>query len=70
MNRLPKNRRQHQVARLLTENLVTSQGQLVELLAKEDVVATQATVSRDLDDLGAGDGRLLGRNGRVEANHL
>ena len=53
MTKLPKNRRQHQVARLLAENLVTSQGQLVDLLAAEDVVATQATVSRDLDDLGA-----------------
>jgi len=53
MTKLPKNRRQHHVARLLTEHLVTSQGQLVDLLAKEDVVATQATVSRDLDELGA-----------------
>ncbi len=32
---------------------MTSQGQLVELLAGEGVSATQATVSRDLEDLGA-----------------
>ena len=30
-----------------------NQTQLVDLLANEDVVATQATVSRDLEDLGA-----------------
>lgn len=53
MTRVPKLRRQHQVARLLEHHAVTSQGQLVELLAAEGVVATQATVSRDLEELGA-----------------
>ncbi len=32
---------------------MTSQGQLVDLLTAEGVAATQATVSRDLEDLGA-----------------
>ena len=48
-----KNQRQHRIVRLLEHHAVTSQGQLVELLAGEGVMATQATVSRDLDDLGA-----------------
>ena len=51
--RLSKTQRQHVVARLLARQPVTSQEQLVALLAEEQVVATQATVSRDLDDLGA-----------------
>ncbi len=51
--RLSKNQRQHRIARLLGEHPVTSQSQLVELLAGDGVSATQATVSRDLDDLGA-----------------
>jgi len=39
---------------------VTSQQQLVELLAAEGVAATQATVSRDLEDLGAIKVRVAG----------
>ena len=50
---MAKPQRQHRVARLLSDHDVTSQGQLVELLAAEGVAATQATVSRDLEDLGA-----------------
>ena len=50
---LAKPQRQHRVARLLAEHAVTSQAQLVDLLASEGVAATQATVSRDLEDLGA-----------------
>lgn len=50
---LAKPQRQHRVARLLAEHTVTSQAQLVDLLAAEGVSATQATVSRDLEDLGA-----------------
>ena len=52
-SRLNKPQRQHRVARLLEQHSVTSQGQLVDLLAADGVVATQATVSRDLEDLGA-----------------
>ena len=48
-----KPQRQHLVAKLLAKHPVTSQEQLVDLLAAEGVAATQATVSRDLDDLGA-----------------
>ena len=50
---LGKTQRQHRIAGLLAEHAVTSQGQLVELLTAEGVAATQATVSRDLEDLGA-----------------
>jgi transcriptional regulator of arginine metabolism len=53
MSRPAKPQRQHLVAKLLQQHAVTSQEQLVELLASEGVVATQATVSRDLVDLGA-----------------
>ncbi len=48
-----KQQRQHRIARLLAEQAVTSQPQVVELLAADGVVATQATVSRDLEELGA-----------------
>jgi transcriptional regulator of arginine metabolism len=48
-----KAQRQHKIARFLESEEVSSQAQLVELLATEGVAATQATVSRDLDDLGA-----------------
>jgi transcriptional regulator of arginine metabolism len=48
-----KQQRQHRIAKLLAEHAVTSQPQLVELLAADGVVATQATVSRDLEDMGA-----------------
>ena len=48
-----KRQRQHLIERLLGDEAVTSQDQLVELLAARGVSATQATVSRDLDDLGA-----------------
>jgi transcriptional regulator of arginine metabolism len=51
--RLAKTQRQHRVARILEQHPVTSQTQLVELLAADGVVATQATVSRDLEELGA-----------------
>jgi len=51
--RLGKPQRQHLVARLIAEHQVHNQAQLVDLLASEGVVATQATVSRDLEDLGA-----------------
>lgn len=48
-----KAQRQHRVAHHLTNQAVSSQQQLVELLAVDGIAATQATVSRDLDDLGA-----------------
>ena len=50
---MSKPRRQHRIAALLEEHAVTNQVQLVELLEDEGLGATQATVSRDLDELGA-----------------
>jgi transcriptional regulator of arginine metabolism len=51
--RLGKPQRQHLIGKLIEHRAVQNQAQLVELLAEEGCVATQATVSRDLDDLGA-----------------
>ncbi|WP_419917847.1 arginine repressor [Candidatus Poriferisocius sp.] len=51
--RLGKNQRQYRIAQILRQESVQSQAHLVELLIAEGVVTTQATVSRDLDDLGA-----------------
>jgi transcriptional regulator of arginine metabolism len=65
--RPPKLRRQHLLARILTENTVSSQDQLVELLGREGIVATQATISRDLEELGAVKVRLPGVEGLVYA---
>jgi transcriptional regulator of arginine metabolism len=48
-----KVQRQQAIAKLVAHNAVTNQPQLVELLAGEGITATQATVSRDLEDLGA-----------------
>ena len=48
-----KTQRQHRIAKLLEGHAVTSQGQLVELLEADGIRATQATVSRDLEELGA-----------------
>ena len=50
---MPKTQRQQRIARLLESRAITSQTQLVELLAEDGIVATQATVSRDLEALGA-----------------
>src|SRR5665213_1011924 len=65
--RMTKTRRQHVIAGLLAEYAVTSQPQLLDLLAKEGVEATQATVSRDLEELGAVRVRLPGVEGQVYA---
>ncbi len=50
---MSKTSRQHLIVRLLGEHAVASQQQLVDLLASAGVTATRATVSRDLDVLGA-----------------
>jgi transcriptional regulator of arginine metabolism len=57
---LAKSQRQHRIARLLEQHAVSGQSQLVELLAAEGVVATQGTVSRDLDEMGAVKVRMAG----------
>lgn len=51
--RLAKQQRQYRIASLLEAGNVTSQAHLVDLLAESGVLATQATVSRDLEDMGA-----------------
>lgn len=48
-----KVQRQQAIAKLIAKHAVTNQPQLVELLAEDGIAATQATVSRDLEDLGA-----------------
>jgi transcriptional regulator of arginine metabolism len=50
---MSKVQRQQTIARLIEQHQVGNQPQLVELLAAEGITATQATVSRDLEDLGA-----------------
>jgi transcriptional regulator of arginine metabolism len=58
--KISKNQRQHRITKLLDAQAVSSQGQLVDLLAAEGIEATQATVSRDLIDLGVVKVRLPG----------
>lgn len=60
MSTLGKPQRQHRITKLLEDQAVSSQAQLVELLASAGVVATQATVSRDLEELGAVKVRIPG----------
>lgn len=50
---MTKTQRQHRIGQLLEQQPVTSQSQLVELLAGVGIEATQATVSRDLEEMGA-----------------
>jgi transcriptional regulator of arginine metabolism len=51
--KLGKTQRQHRITKLLETSAVTSQADLVALLGDAGVEATQATVSRDLEELGA-----------------
>lgn len=53
MSTLGKPQRQHRMLRMIEEQPVSSQAQIVQLLEAEGIVATQATVSRDLEELGA-----------------
>lgn len=48
-----KVQRQALIARLVGDHQVSSQPELIDLLAAEGIEATQATVSRDLEDIGA-----------------
>jgi len=50
---LSSNARRALVVNFVNQGLVHSQGDLVELLAEEGIEVTQATASRDLDDVGA-----------------
>lgn len=47
-----KQQRQRAIARLIGQHPVGSQPQLLDLLAGDGISATQATISRDLDELG------------------
>lgn len=58
---MTKTQRQHRIAQLLGSQTVTSQAQLVAMLKREGIEATQATVSRDLVELGAA--KVRGRDG-------
>jgi len=60
MSTLGKPQRQHRILRVLEEQPISSQVQLVQLLEAEGIVATQATVSRDLEELGAVKVRIPG----------
>ena len=51
--RLSRAARQHRIVQILEKAPVNSQQQLVDLLAEAGVEATQATVSRDLEEIGA-----------------
>jgi transcriptional regulator of arginine metabolism len=53
LTKLGKTQRQYLVAKLIEAQAVPNQAALVELLAADGVSATQATVSRDLEELGA-----------------
>ena len=60
MSRVTKHQRQHRIAKLLESRPVGSQAHLAELLGAEGIDATQTTVSRDLEELGAIKVRLPG----------
>jgi transcriptional regulator of arginine metabolism len=47
-----KQRRQQAIGRLIGQQPVANQPQLLDLLGAEGITATQATVSRDLEELG------------------
>ena len=51
--RATKTQRQHRLVQILKKRTVTGQAELVRLLAEQGVDATQVTVSRDLEELGA-----------------
>jgi transcriptional regulator of arginine metabolism len=57
---LGKPQRQHRILRILESQPVSSQAQLLQLLEADGVVATQATLSRDLEELGAVKVRIPG----------
>lgn len=57
-----KVQRQSAIARIVGDHEVTSQPELIELLASQGIEATQATVSRDLDDIGAVKVRIASGN--------
>lgn len=59
-----KQQRQQAITRLIASGKVVSQPQLQELLATKGIDATQATISRDLEELGAVKIRVAGGESR------
>jgi transcriptional regulator of arginine metabolism len=59
--------RQQRIVDLVRRKQVRSQTELAELLAEKGLVVTQATLSRDLEELGATKVRRPGNNGLVYA---
>jgi transcriptional regulator of arginine metabolism len=51
--KISKQQRHHRISLILENNVVSSQSRLVTLLKEEGITATQATVSRDLEEMGA-----------------
>ncbi len=49
---MTKTQRQHRISDLLEREVISTAAQLVTRLKSEGIVATQATVTRDLQDLG------------------
>lgn len=59
-----KAQRQQAISRIIARHNVSSQPQLKSLLEKDGITATQATVSRDLEELGAVKVRVAGGESR------
>ncbi len=80
---MSRTQRQHRILELLDEHEVRSQGELSDLLAAEGTEVTQATLSRDLVEVGAvkvrrgrslvyavpGDGGEVVATGRLDATN-
>lgn len=60
--RVSKTQRQNRIADMISGEVVTSQDEIADRLAADGIVATQTTVSRDLEDLGAIKVRIPGGN--------
>lgn len=58
-----RERRRARLRELVAQYAVSSQAELVDLLAADRIAATQATVSRDLDELGIT--KTRGADGRI-----
>ncbi|MEE5988635.1 ArgR family transcriptional regulator [Ligilactobacillus equi] len=48
---MKKEARQNAILKIIAENEITTQDDLMKALANEDIVATQATISRDMREL-------------------
>jgi transcriptional regulator of arginine metabolism len=62
-SRVARDRRRARLRELVAQHAVSSQAELVALLDRDGVAATQATISRDLDELGIT--KIRGADGRV-----